>query len=75
MFDPVLTCTCPLSLLSLDPSDDQVHCFHRREAVISPFPTVPEVPGVAGVPGIPGAPGTPGVPGVPGTPGVPGAPG
>ena len=82
-FRDILTCTCPLSLLSLDWSEEKTHCFHRRELNVIPcipgapilrvpgMPGVPEIPGVPGIPGAPGCPGDPGAPGVPGCPGCP----
>ena len=49
-FRDILTCTCPLSLLSLDWSEEKTHCFHRRELnVITCIPGAPilRVPGNA----------------------------
>ena len=77
-FRDILTCTCPLSLLSLDWSEEKTHCFHRRELNVIPcIPGAPilRVPGMPGVPEIPGVPGIPGAPGCPGDPGAPGVPG
>ena len=72
-FRAILTCTCPLSLSSLDVLEEKMHCFHRRELNVIPpgMPGVPEIPGVPGIPGAPGCPGDPGAPGVPGCPGCP----
>lgn len=80
-FRAILTCTCPLSLSSLDVLEEKTHCFHRRELNVipcipgAPIVSVPGMPGVPEIPGVPGIPGAPGCPGDPGAPGVPGCPG